>query len=64
LVHLRNMLAVTRAGAVVMPAAPGFYHRPPSVDALVDFIVARILDHVGVEHTLTARWRSGGSDAG
>ena len=64
LVHLRNMLAVTRAGAVVMPAAPGFYHRPPSVDALVDFIVARILDHLGVEHTLTTRWRSGGSDAG
>lgn len=64
LVHLRNMLAVTRAGAVVMPAAPGFYHRPQSVDALVDFIVARVLDHFGVEHTLTKRWRSGGSDAG
>jgi 4-hydroxy-3-polyprenylbenzoate decarboxylase len=51
------MLRLTRAGAVVMPAAPGFYHKPASVDALVDFMVARILDHLGVPQTLVARWR-------
>jgi 4-hydroxy-3-polyprenylbenzoate decarboxylase len=56
LVHLENMAAVTRAGAVVMPAAPGFYHRPGSIADLVDFIVARILDHVGVDHRLGKRW--------
>ena len=55
-IHLENMLRVTRAGAVVMPAAPGFYHRPARIDDLVDFIVARVLDHVGVEHTLGKRW--------
>lgn len=55
-IHLENMLRVTRAGAVVMPAAPGFYHRPSSIDDLVDFIVARILDHLGVAHTLMQRW--------
>ncbi|HEX8945279.1 MAG TPA: flavin prenyltransferase UbiX [Gemmatimonadaceae bacterium] len=59
-IHLENMLRVTRAGAVVMPAAPGFYHRPSSVDDLVNFIVARVLDHLGVPHRLVARW---GSDA-
>ena len=56
LVHLENLTAVTRAGAVVMPAAPGFYHRPDTIDALVDFIVARVLDHLQVEHTLGRRW--------
>jgi 4-hydroxy-3-polyprenylbenzoate decarboxylase len=55
-IHLENMLRVTRAGAVVLPASPGFYHRPASIDDLVDFVVARILDHVGVEHRLTRRW--------
>ena len=59
-IHLENMLRVTRAGAVVLPASPGFYHRPDSIDDLVDFIVARVLDHLGVEHTLTTRW--GGED--
>lgn len=59
-VHLRNMLAATRAGAVVMPAAPAFYHRPKSVDDLVDFIVARALDHLGVDQTIVPRWSSGG----
>lgn len=58
-VHLRNMLAVTRAGAIVLPAAPGFYGRPTSVQDLVDFVVARVLDHLGVEHRLGTRWRSG-----
>ncbi len=58
-IHLENMLRVTRAGAVVMPAAPGFYHRPTRIDDLVDFIVARVLDHLGVEHTIGARWGGG-----
>lgn len=55
-VHLENMLRVTRAGAIVMPAAPGFYHKPKSIDDLVSFVVARILDHLGVEHSLVPRW--------
>jgi 4-hydroxy-3-polyprenylbenzoate decarboxylase len=55
-IHLENMLRVTRAGAVVMPAAPGFYHRPASIADLVDFMVARVLDHLGVEHALVKRW--------
>lgn len=59
LIHLENMTRLTRAGATVMPAAPGFYHRPRSIDDLVDFVVARILDHLGVQHGLGARWKSG-----
>jgi 4-hydroxy-3-polyprenylbenzoate decarboxylase len=55
-IHLENMLRVTRAGGVVMPAAPGFYHRPSRIDDLVDFIVARVLDHLGVQHSVGARW--------
>ena len=55
-IHLENLLRVTRAGAVVLPAAPGFYHRPASVDDLVDFVVARVLDHLDVEHALGRRW--------
>jgi len=58
-VHLENMLRLTHAGAIVMPAAPGFYHRPRSIDDLVNFIVARVLDHLGVAHRLVARWNSG-----
>lgn len=58
-VHLQNMLRVTRAGAVVLPAAPGFYHRPASVEDLVSFVVARILDQLDVEHDLARRWSSG-----
>lgn len=55
-VHLENMLRVTHAGAIVMPAAPGFYHRPTRVEQLVDFVVARILDHLDVPHDLGPRW--------
>jgi flavin prenyltransferase len=57
-IHLENMLRVTRAGAIVMPASPGFYHRPASVDDLVNFIVARVLDHLGVPQGLVERWGS------
>ena len=62
-IHLENMLRVTRAGAVVLPAAPGFYHRPTSVGELVDFVVARVLDHLGVEHTVGRRWGNGEGNA-
>lgn len=55
-IHLQNMLRLARAGAVILPAAPGFYHRPQTVQELVDFIVARVLDHLGVEHALVRRW--------
>lgn len=56
LIHLRNLTAVTEAGAVVIPAAPGFYHRPTTIDQLVDFIVQRILDQLGLDIALTPRW--------
>jgi 4-hydroxy-3-polyprenylbenzoate decarboxylase len=56
-IHLGNMLRLARAGAVVMPAAPAFYHRPKEISDLVDFVVARILDHLEVEHNLVARWK-------
>ncbi len=56
LVHLRNLVAVTEAGATVLPAAPGFYHRPSQVAELVDFIVQRILDQLGLDITMAPRW--------
>lgn len=55
-IHLENMLRVTHAGAVVMPPNPGFYTHPASVADMVDFIVARVLDQLGVEHHLVRRW--------
>lgn len=55
-IHLENMLKLARAGAVILPPSPGFYTHPHSVSDLVDFIVARILDHVGVRHALVPRW--------
>jgi len=55
-IHLENMLRLTHAGAVILPANPGFYHRPASVEDLVDFVVARILDQLRVPHTLMQRW--------
>jgi flavin prenyltransferase len=58
-IHLENMLRVTRAGATVLPAAPGFYASPTSISDLVDFIAARVLDHLGVEHALGRRWQAG-----
>ena len=60
LVHLRNMTAVTEAGAIVLPAMPGFYHRPKSVQDLVDMIAGRVLDHLGVDSDLLHRWQGAG----
>jgi 4-hydroxy-3-polyprenylbenzoate decarboxylase len=56
LIHLRNMTQLAEAGATILPANPAFYHRPESVDQVIDFIVARILDHLVVPHALMARW--------
>lgn len=56
--HLENMLRLARLGAVIMPPSPGFYHRPLTVQALVDFVVARILDHLGIQQDLVPRWGS------
>ena len=55
-IHLENMLKLARAGAVIMPPNPGFYYQPGCVQDMVDFVVARILDHLGVENTLLPRW--------
>jgi 4-hydroxy-3-polyprenylbenzoate decarboxylase len=55
-IHLENMLRLARAGAVIMPANPGFYFKPTGVDQIVDFMVARILDHLGVANDLSPRW--------
>lgn len=54
--HLENMLRLSRMGVVILPPNPGFYHHPQSIDDLVDFVVARILDQLGVAHGLMARW--------
>jgi 4-hydroxy-3-polyprenylbenzoate decarboxylase len=59
LIHLRNMTQLAEAGATVLPANPGFYHRPQSVDQVVDFIVARVLDQLGLPHALMPRWGEG-----
>lgn len=55
-IHLENMLKLAKAGATILPANPGFYHQPEVIEDLVDFIVARILDHIGIEHELLPRW--------
>ena len=55
-VHLEHMLTLARLGVTVLPAAPGFYHRPEWGDDLVDFVVARILDHLEIDHDLVRRW--------
>jgi 4-hydroxy-3-polyprenylbenzoate decarboxylase len=60
-IHLENMLRLVRAGAVILPPNPGFYHRPERVSDLVDFVVARILDQVGVPHSLIRRWGEAGA---
>ena len=55
-IHLENMLRLARAGAVILPPNPGFYHHPQDINGVVDFVVARILDQLGVAHQLMARW--------
>lgn len=55
-IHLENMLRLSRMGAVIMPANPGFYHKPQTIEEVVDFMVARILDQLDIPHTLMQRW--------
>lgn len=56
LIHIRNMEAATLAGATIFPPVPAFYHRPRSIDDVLDHLCGRILDQFGIEHTLFARW--------
>jgi 4-hydroxy-3-polyprenylbenzoate decarboxylase len=56
LIHLRNLTTITEAGGVIIPAAPGFYHRPTKIEELVDFVVQRVIDQVGLEIQLAPRW--------
>jgi 4-hydroxy-3-polyprenylbenzoate decarboxylase len=56
LVHLENMVRAARAGALILPANPGFYHRPQRVEDVIDFVVARVLDQLGVPNEISARW--------
>ena len=56
-IHLENMLRLARAGAHIIPASPGFYHRPRTIESLVDHLVFRILDHLGVPHSQATRWQ-------
>ncbi|PCJ16537.1 MAG: aromatic acid decarboxylase [Gammaproteobacteria bacterium] len=55
-IHLQNMLTLTRMGAVILPASPGFYNKPSDINDLVDFIVARILGHLGIEQDMVPKW--------
>jgi 4-hydroxy-3-polyprenylbenzoate decarboxylase len=56
-IHLKNMLTLAEAGATILPAAPGFYHKPKTIEDLVDHVVGKTLDIFGVDHHLYARWR-------
>ena len=55
-IHLENMLKLARLGVAILPASPGFYHQPKTVNDLVDFVVARIMDHLDIKHHLVPRW--------
>ncbi len=55
-IHLENMHKLSQMGVTIMPAAPGFYHQPQSIEDLIDFIVARVLDHMGIDQALVPRW--------
>ncbi len=55
-VHLENMTKLSSWGSIIIPASPGFYNHPKTIDDLVDFIMARILDHIGIEHQIGKRW--------
>jgi flavin prenyltransferase len=63
-IHLENLLRLARAGAVVLPASPAYYHRPSTVAGLVDFTVSRVLDHLGIPNDLHARWGGKAGRAG
>ena len=58
-IHLENMLRLTNAGAVVLPASPGFYHRPETIDELIDFVVGRVVAHLGIDARIGPRWQAG-----
>lgn len=58
-IHLENMLRLTQAGAVILPAMPGFYHGPERIEDLVDFVVGKILDQLDIQHSLFPRWGEG-----
>jgi 4-hydroxy-3-polyprenylbenzoate decarboxylase len=58
LIHLRNMATLTEAGATIIPASPSFYSKPKTITEVVDTIIARVLDHLGIEHKLVRRWQS------
>ena len=55
-IHLTNMLSLSQQGVTIMPAAPGFYHQPDSINDLIDFMVGRVLDHLGIEQKIMPRW--------
>ncbi|WP_246033967.1 flavin prenyltransferase UbiX [Thalassotalea mangrovi] len=55
-IHLANMHTLSQMGVTIMPAAPGFYHNPKSIEDLIDFMVGRMLDHLGIEQTIMPRW--------
>jgi 4-hydroxy-3-polyprenylbenzoate decarboxylase len=56
LIHLKNMIRAAKAGAIIMPPSPGFYSRPETIEELVDSIVARVLDHLSLDHDISTRW--------
>jgi len=57
-IHLENMLKLSRSGVVIMPANPGFYNKPQTLEDIIDFMVARILEHIGIEHDIVPVWGS------
>lgn len=61
LIHLKNMVRAAEAGALIMPPMPGFYTRPQTIHDIVDAVVARVLDHLGLDHDLSARWGGKGT---
>ncbi len=61
-IHIRNMLTLSQAGAIILPASPGFYHRPQSIDDIADFIAAKVLDHLNIDNDLLPCWGKKGDD--